>query len=315
MRNLTIERDGHVTKRQPVSIKAQWITRVHLELERDPRKPPPLPGGARAAADFLTQADLSADVRDAVRTVLRQHPRETCWSGRCGSTIFGLATKPLPHGSNGQRASPALLDLTQTVSLRELLCAKSLLDRYAATGLTDATTLRRAVTSIAGNLEVSGQTDGVVCYKGVHDAYAVAIVTASESALTGHLLQPVELEKLQTAYRDVMHGQARDLMAGSNWRDALLLWQHLHARRLVSEQLYLDAARCFKHLDRHEDTVLVLSEAMEAFKEKGKADFFEQAGDILLDIHSQAAQSLAEKAYQAASDKLSKRISGGLLEP
>jgi len=37
---------------------------------------------------------------------------------------------------------------------------------------------------------------------------------ADESALSAHLLQPVELGRVQAAYRDVMHAQARDLRRG-----------------------------------------------------------------------------------------------------
>ena len=82
----------------------------------------------------------------------------------------------------------------------------------------------------------------------MRNGFAVAYVIAEQSDLSAYLLQPTELEKVRAAYRDVMHGQARDLMARSSWADALLLWQHLHQRKLVSQQLYLDAARCFQRL-------------------------------------------------------------------
>ena len=115
---------------------------------------------------------------------------------------------------------------------------------------------------------------------------------------------------MRIAYRDVMHRQARDLMARSNWSDALLLWQHLHQRQLVSQQLYLDAARCFQQLDQTNDAVRVLREAMEAFAKSGTAGFFEQAGDIALEIPGEPAQALAEQAYQRAIDTLRETVSG-----
>ena len=97
-------------------------------------------------------------------TVLRQHPTETRWSGRDGETLFALAVKPLPKGQTRQRATGVFLELVQMLSVQELLKAKSLLDRYAATGLSDATTLRQAVENAAGELQITGQ---------VHD-FAVA---------------------------------------------------------------------------------------------------------------------------------------------
>ena len=144
----------------------------------------------------------------------------------------------------------------------------------------------------------------------VRSGLAVAYIIAPQADLTAYLLQATELEKVRIAYRDVMHRQARDLMARSNWADALLLWQHLHQRQLVSQQLYLVGARCFQQLDQTNDAVRVLREAMEAFAKSGTAGFFEQAGDIALEIPGEPAQTLAEQAYQKAIDTLRETVSG-----
>ena len=94
--------------------------------------------------------------------VLRQHPSESRWSGRAGSTMFGIAVKPLPAGEIRRRVIPTLLELTHLWAVQELLRAKSLLDRYTATGLTDATTLREAVVDAAGTLQVTGLATGAI---------------------------------------------------------------------------------------------------------------------------------------------------------
>jgi hypothetical protein len=104
-------------------------------------------------------------------------------------------------------------------------------------------------------------------------------------------------------------------MARKDWQNALLLWQHLHKRKLVSQQLYLDAARCFKELKQTADTVRVLGEAVTAFDDQGSPEFFEQAGDLLLDIQTDDAQSLAEAAYREASDALRDTVSGPVKSP
>ena len=144
----------------------------------------------------------------------------------------------------------------------------------------------------------------------VRSGLAVAYIIAPQADLTAYLLQATELEKVRIAYRDVMHRQARDLMARSNWSDALLHWQHLHQRQLVSQQLYLVGARCFQQLDQTNDAVRVLREAMEAFAKSGTAEFFEQAGDIALEIPGGPAQTLAEQTYQKAIDTLRETVSG-----
>lgn len=102
-------------------------------------------------------------------------------------------------------------------------------------------------------------------------------------------------------------------MARSAWSDALLLWQHLHQRKLVSPQLYLDAARCFRQLDQSPDAVRVLGEAIETFAKSGTAEFFEQAGDIALEIPTEPAQALAEQAYEKAIELLRETVSGPML--
>ena len=137
----------------------------------------------------------------------------------------------------------------------------------------------------------------------------MAYVLAEESALTAHLLQPVELELVRSAYRDVMHRQARELMKRSAWKEALLLWQHLHQRKLVSQRLYLDAARCFNELGQQQDAVHLLSEAIGTFEKDASPDFLEEAGDMALAIETAPAQALAERAYRMASERLREAVS------
>ncbi len=327
-----IELDGYLPEERRVEIRAEEITRVELQLKRRAEAAvqtgTTAPASARnvdaeekddaasaSAIAYLTDADLAAPVRGAMHKVLRQHPGENRWSGRSGTTMFGIAAKRLPAGAIRQRAVPAMLELTHMLALQELLKAKSLLDRYAATGLTDATTLARAVVEAAGALKVKGHASTVLQGGRVKGDYAIAYVMAEEQGLLAQLLQETELDKVREAYRDVMHRQAKDLMQRSDWKNALLLWHHLHTRRLVSQQLYLDAARCFKELGQSDDVVRVLSEAIDTFGPRATADFLEQAGDIALSIQTDGAQKTAEKAYQAASDRLKETISQPEAQP
>jgi hypothetical protein len=244
-------------------------------------------------------------------TVVRQHTGETRWSGRTGTTLFGIAAKRLPKEQMAQRAIPAMLELTHMWAVHELLTAKSLLDRYAALGLTDATTLRQAVVEAAGKLQVSGKANAVTHQASTEGNLAISYAIADEAALAAQLLQPDEIEKVRVAYRDVMHRQARELMQRSNWTDALLLWQHLHKRQLVSQQLYLDAASCFQHLNQVPDMIRILTEAIDTFGKNATPEFLEKAGDMALAIETEQAQTLAAKAYRMASEQLNETISSG----
>jgi hypothetical protein len=320
-----VELDGYLPEQRRVEIRAAEITRVELELKRRPetagQTAAPIAGktdaeknddaASKAATAYLANADLPAPVRDAMLTVLRQHPTELRWSGRAGTTMFAVAAKRVPSGPTRQQAVPAMLNLTGMLAFQELLKAKSLLDRYAAVGLTDATTLQQAVVETAGALQVKGNASTVVQGAAVRDDFAIAYVTAEEQSLLARLLQETELEKVRTAYRDVMHRQARELMQRSNWKDALLLWQHLHQRKLVSQQLYLDAASCFQHADQVPDMLRVLSEAIDTFGKSATPEFLEKAGDMALAVETEQAQKLAEKAYRMASEQLKDTISSG----
>ena len=264
-----------------------------------------------AVSAYLRRTTLPEPVRAAMLTVVRQHPGETRWSGRAGSTLFGIAAKRLPKEQVAQRTVPAMLELTHMWAVHELLTAKSLLDRYATLGLTDATTLRQAVVEAAGKLQVVGKANTVTHQAATEGNLAISYAMADEAALTAQLLQPDEVEKVRIAYRDVMHRQARELMKAGNWTDALLLWQHLHKRGLVSQQLYLDAAWCFKQLNQVPDMLRVLTEAIDTFGKNATPEFLEKAGDMALAVETEQSQALAEKAYRMASEQLKETISSG----
>jgi tetratricopeptide (TPR) repeat protein len=266
--------------------------------------------GSTAAIKFIVQADLNAPTKQAMQTVLEQHPTELRWAGRSGDSLFAVAAKRLPKGDLRTRSTPALLEVVHMQAVQELLTAKSLLDQFDTAGLNDATTLRGAVEEAAGTLHVTGDVQGVIHQAAKVGDFVIGYVIADESGLSGYLLQPAELEIVRTAYRNVMHRQARELMARGDWENALLLWNHLHKRALVSQQLYLDAARCFQALKQPDAAMKILTEAFAAFATSGSAVFFEQAGDLALDIPTEAAQTLAETAYTKASEALKQTISG-----
>jgi len=237
-------------------------------------------------------------------TVVRQHPGLTRWSGRSEKFLFGIAVIPLLTGEIRARAKPLVLSAARLHAEGELLRAKSVLDSYSEAGLSDATTLQQAVLAATGRLDVGGQVQGLISLSGVEGDFAVWYILADERSLTAYLLAPAAMTKVKIAYRDVMHQQARELMKGKDWSDALLLWRHLHQRQLVSQSLYLDAARCFRELGQDDDAIHVLSESILAFRSSATADFFERAGDIAIGIKTAAAQTLAEEAFNLASRNL-----------
>lgn len=173
--------------------------------------------GSKAATTCLNSAALPPSVRRAMLTVLRQHPTETRWSGRTGGEMFGVAAKQLPTGSIRPRAVPATLELTRKLAVHEVLSGKSLLDRYATAGLTDATTLKQAVLEVAGKLSVNGRGSAMLQGGAIEGDYAVAYVIANERTLIAQLFEKTELEA-------VLRGiPRRDARAGQPFNRAIQL--------------------------------------------------------------------------------------------
>ena len=260
-----------------------------------------------AAVSHITKLKLSESLDQAATTVLRQHPNSTRWSGRDGGLLFGIAAERLPTGQIRQRVLPSMLTLSTVRAVTELLLAKSLLARYEAKGLSDPTTLRKAVIQSTGKLNVLGSVRKLTHQARPHGDYAVALVFANEDAIVATLFQPRKLAVVKASYRDVMHRQVRRFMARKNWADAVGLWRHLHQRKLVSPLLYIDASTCFKAIKKYPDVVRLVDQAMTAFPDERDYVFYEQAGDLLLDIETDKAQELAEKAYTIAGKRFSLR--------
>ena len=196
------------------------------------------------------------------------------------------------------------MELTHSLAVTEMLTAKGLLDRYTEYGLTDATALRQAMVRVSATLQISGEVKSFKHLATAQGDFVIAYVLAEADQLNAQMAKPVELERVKDAYRDAIHVQARDLMARENWNDALLAWQHLHQRKLVSPALYLDAALCLMKTGKPNDATRLLQEAFDAFQESATASFLEKAGDMALEIGDPAALKIAERAYRSASQKL-----------
>ena len=196
-----------------------------------------------------------------------------------------------------------MLSITHLLAVQELLTAKAVLDTYAPAGLTDLPTLRQALAEAAEGLDLSGSAKGVLHQAKVRGDFAVAYVIAEEKEVIASLHRPADLARVKGAYRDVMHWQAHALMKRSQWQEAILLWRHLHERKLVSSGLYLDAAVCLKEMKKPQDALTILEEAYTAFAPSAAADWLERCGDLAL-LLGPAGESLAQKAYEKASERL-----------
>ncbi len=253
-----------------------------------------------ATQTALTLLDLSEELRNAVVETVRRHPGPGPWSGRAGHEMFAIRAVSVPAGKGGMLAIPALISSATTQAIADLVQTKALLKRYSDARLTDAATLRTAFVRAAGDVQFSATIKRLSTQTRRVDDYVVALARADEDAITVGATSETTIELVKAAYREVMHQQSRELMARGEWNDALSLWRHLHQRRLVSADLYLDAARCFHALGKDIDALRMLSETLDLFAEQARWELLEQAGVLASEIKGEAAEKIAQRSFELA---------------
>lgn len=247
---------------------------------------------------------LSDELKTAMRTVVRQHPETTRWSGVCENSIFGIVALPLKDDPMKHRLRPSTISRANMLAVHEITLSKSLLDLYEKEGLNDATTLREAVGTVMPNRLLQGKTFFRTSFAIEEDNWIIAVRIADRDKIISVLAEPKELENVKIAYRKTMHRHARELMKNEEWEDALGFWHHLHHLKLVSATLYIDAAACFVKLDQIDEARTVLLEAMDAYEETGSASFFEKAGELFLSFQFPEDDRQAQLAFEKALSKL-----------
>jgi tetratricopeptide (TPR) repeat protein len=260
---------------------------------------------ANLTCDWLDRQELAEPTVERMKLVVRQHVDESTWTGKHDGLLFAIVAKHVKSESKvKQKLLVAHVRRTHSIAVQELLAAKSLLGAFESTGLSDPTTLRKALTEAKLTFEVKGKARLLQSNSQAVDSRAISFVLADESQLVSHLTEAPQLEIVRASYRNVMHKKARTLMKTKDWKNALLLWHHLHKRKLVSPELYLDAAKCFANIGKSEEAIQVLQEAFAAYRSEKRSSFFEEIGNQAIEAGSVTGDKLAIGAYERASELL-----------
>lgn len=266
---------------------------------------------------WLQSQSIKPALKVGMMKSIQQHPDERRWSGQIEDQLFAVvAIESDPKGPARQAIRLAGQRRAHMLAVNDILLTKSLLDAFAKQGLDDAVTLRKAVTRAelhfgaapdrqnanVSSLNASGRM--LESKSKLFDGEVIAYVLANQSDLITHLTQNPQLESVRTSYRKVMHAEARRLMELKQWKDALDLWHHLHSRKLVSPQLYVDAATCFHYRDQNDDALKLLNESFATYQDSDSLDFFEKVGDLAVEIGGSEAETLAVSAYNRAQQLL-----------
>lgn len=267
--------------------------------------------------DWILAQSMEPAIKKAVLQSIRQHPDEQRWSGAVDGQLFSVVTvESDPSGTARQAIRLAAQRRAHMLAVHDILLTKSLLAAFAERKLDDAVTLKKALTLAELKFIGAPQTSkskttstrgfGRMLESGskMFKTQVVAFVLANQSDLIAHLAQPPQLEGVRTSYRKVMHAEARRLMGLQRWNGALDLWHHLHSRKLVSPQLYVDAATCFHRRQEDSDALTLLKESFTDYRSSGSLDFFESIGNLALAIGGAEAEKLAVSAYNRARELL-----------
>lgn len=268
-------------------------------------------------SDWIEKQSIEAETSQAMIRSIGHHPDEERWSGSANGKIFAVVlVKSNPQGPARQAIRLAAQRRSHMLAVNEMLQAKSLLDAFASNGLEDAVTLRKAVLKAGlrfegaasqneyDTLQVKGSGRLLRSASKIFDESVASYVLANASELVTHLTKPPQLERVKAAYREVMHTEARRLMQLQQWEEALELWHHLHSRELVSPSLYVDAATCFHHREEDAESLRLLDEAFQVYRESGSMDFFERVGDLAMLISDPDSDAIAIAAYDRARELL-----------
>lgn len=255
--------------------------------------------------NWLASQELQPGTINVMQLVIQQHGDETTWVGKSNNTLFSIVARKVENRTAANKpVLVGIVRLNHSLAVREILTAKYLLDAFRGTGLSDATTLRSALTEAKLNLSVKGKAKLLQSNSQAVDSHVFSFVLANASDLSAYLTEAPQLKEIRVAYRAVMHRKAKRLMEEKDWGNALLLWHHLHKRKLVSPELYLDAAKCFAETGQPAQAVLILQEAYAAYQADTESSFFEQIGDLAIKINSRDGEKLAVAAYEHASSLL-----------
>lgn len=245
---------------------------------------------------FLAESPIPEGLRNAMKEAVAQHPDATVWSGQHEGILFAVVSEPLPKDKRFH------LTAIQKAELRakyELLASKAILDTFRAVRLDDLTALKAALRKTQGNLELTGRSQGVLWKSKALATCGAAYAYADASQLSTTLKTDKNLALIRTAYREEVHAGMKNHMAAKKWPEAEQAWEHLHHRQLLSQDLYLDATRCYVEQNQTPKAKSVLNEAAATYQAIGDDQFFETLGDLFLEIQDEpSAMKMFEQAFE-----------------
>ena len=204
----------------------------------------------KTAAQVVAELIGVESLENAIKDAMIRLPEADRWSGVDEKQIFGLTVVPftdrdLEDGDVGMFRKTAEL-----LAMKEMLFAKVLLDKYAATGLNDSGTLREAVANANESFFVQSKITYDVNETRIKGNRIVGIVVADRDKVVAIMTEQARIDDVRSAYRNVAHRQAKRLIAADKFEESLTRFMELRLAKLLERDQLFDVLRCFVGLDK-----------------------------------------------------------------
>ena len=224
-----------------------------LALQADGQTP-----NRQVAITIVNEQVRSVALREAMLVAINRHQEADRWSGVNDRQIFGISVVPFTD-SDARNGDVRLLRTTaRLIAAKEMLFANVLLDKYAKTGLTDAGSLRTAVAGVNETFSLQGRVTYDMDATFITGNLIVGIVVANRNRVMAIMTEQVRVNAVRSAYCEVVHRQAKCLIADNKFEEALSRLLELRQAGLFGREQLFDVFHCFVGLDRPLDAERII---------------------------------------------------------
>lgn len=170
---------------------------------------------------------------------------------------------------------------------------------YQRHGFTNREAIAKALVMLDGTTQ-GRLLPGLQSRSTVLENGVAALVWTQEDRILAYRQQPPPLDRFLPAYCEALYPTAKALFQEGRHRQALALYQEMHARQCRYPIAYfLDAADCFMALDQPDDARRMVGSVLNEDGSSLTSREAERAGDLLLQVGDETG---AGRAYQRALD-------------
>ena len=257
----------------------------------------------KSVKKFLSKTKYPSDVQKLLLQLTKKKPKQQRWIGQTKTYITALVALPLNARDQKLIISP-LREVARKKAKSALYLGRAIQDQFKSDDLTNLAALHDALTKASPSITTTGKAHHILSQTGVTKDWILAVAIVPTKSIHAYIKTPEISQIVHNHYRDSLHGSARKSMQANEWRQALSILEHLHRRKLVSPELYLDVSTCFQQLDSKEDAYKLLEEAFYTFSAKANSDYLERLADQASLLKTTQAETLAFRARTLASQKV-----------